>query len=335
MNGYFKIHRQLTEWEWYTDIKVKSLFIHCLLLANFKDKRWRGELIKRGQFITSIAKLEECGLTYQEVRTALEKLVKTGEIKKESTGSFTLITVCNYDTYQQKDDYEQQTSNKAPTDEQQSSNKAPTDEQQLLKKEKNDNKEEERKEKYIYLDKFEKISKGDLTSSTSFEKNFNFALFPDEWSDRFKDSVLEMFEYLQNRENKPYYWGNIGTLNSQISVLKASLQDYSENEIILAFDRCKFASKKSWNMYLKHDDKQNVSSDYEFPYKLPTFSNSDERWRFFLNRFNQYKPEINRQEYNSLRKRALNGKEAEQVCKELETKYEHLSKIELQWQHTT
>lgn len=96
-------------------------------------------------------------------------------------------------------------------------------------------------------------------------------------------------------------------------------------------------AKSNFEKYLDEAENENhVSiSDYEFPYKLPTFSNSDERWRFFLNRFNQYKPEINRQEYNSLRKRALNGKEAEQVCKELETKYEHLSKIELQWQHTT
>jgi len=54
MNGFIKLHRQLKEWEWYTDNNVKSLFLHCLLSANFKEKKWQGKTIKRGQFITSL-----------------------------------------------------------------------------------------------------------------------------------------------------------------------------------------------------------------------------------------------------------------------------------------
>jgi len=46
--GWVKLHRQLENWEWYTDVPVKVLFLHCLIKANFEDKNWRGINIKSG-----------------------------------------------------------------------------------------------------------------------------------------------------------------------------------------------------------------------------------------------------------------------------------------------
>lgn len=102
-NGFIQLHRQLLEWEWYTDQKTFKLFLHCLLKANHKEQNWRGQTIKRGQFITSLQHLSnETGLSVKQVRTALSNLIKTGELGKQSTSINTLITVTCYDKYQVK-----------------------------------------------------------------------------------------------------------------------------------------------------------------------------------------------------------------------------------------
>ena len=75
MEGWIKIHRQILNWEWYKDINVKILFIHLLLTANHQEKNWKGQLVKRGQKLTSLQHLaNETGLTLQQTRTSLIKL---------------------------------------------------------------------------------------------------------------------------------------------------------------------------------------------------------------------------------------------------------------------
>ena len=101
MDGWIKLHRKLTEWEWYSDINVKTLFIHLLLTANHKDQKWKGIEIKRGQKLTSIEHLsKEIGLTYQQTRTAINKLKITGEITSKSTNKYSLISIEKYNDYQ-------------------------------------------------------------------------------------------------------------------------------------------------------------------------------------------------------------------------------------------
>ena len=101
MNGYIKLFRKLLNWEWYGDINVKVLFIHCLLKANYQEKKWRGVIVPRGSFITSIASLaEETGLTAQQTRTALDKLKITRNLTIKTTNKFSLVTVINWSVYQ-------------------------------------------------------------------------------------------------------------------------------------------------------------------------------------------------------------------------------------------
>ncbi len=52
MEGWIKLHRQFINWEWYKDINTCKLFLHLILSANHKDKKWRSKMIKRGQLIT-------------------------------------------------------------------------------------------------------------------------------------------------------------------------------------------------------------------------------------------------------------------------------------------
>ena len=99
--GYIRLYRSLLNWEWYSDINTKTLFIHLLLTVNHKDEQWCGITIKRGQRTTSIVKLScEIRLTERQTRTALSHLIMTNEVTNSTTAKYTLITVNNYDKYQ-------------------------------------------------------------------------------------------------------------------------------------------------------------------------------------------------------------------------------------------
>lgn len=101
MQGWICLHRQILEWEWYSDINTRCLFIHCLLRANHADTRWKGHDIKRGQFITSLESLsKETGLTISQVRTSLRKLEMTSEVTSKPQAKSRMVTVVEYDSYQ-------------------------------------------------------------------------------------------------------------------------------------------------------------------------------------------------------------------------------------------
>lgn len=102
MDGnYVKINRKILDWGWYSDINTCRLFIHMLLKANWKDGYFKGELIPRGSFVSSIVKLsEETNLTKDEIRTAIKHLISTKEITKQSFSKYSVFTVKNYDMYQ-------------------------------------------------------------------------------------------------------------------------------------------------------------------------------------------------------------------------------------------
>lgn len=102
MNGWIKIHKKILDWEWYEDSNAFRVFFHLLLSASWEDRRWKGIQVKRGQAVigrTSLAK--RLRLSEQQVRTSLERLKSTGEITIKTTNRFTLITVANYDIYQE------------------------------------------------------------------------------------------------------------------------------------------------------------------------------------------------------------------------------------------
>jgi hypothetical protein len=102
-SGWISLHRKLLDWEWYDDPNTMRLFIHCLLRANFESTKWRGHDIERGQFITSYAALSsELKLSPKQIRVALDKLKRTGEVASKSSSQHTVITVNNYLKYQDR-----------------------------------------------------------------------------------------------------------------------------------------------------------------------------------------------------------------------------------------
>lgn len=99
--GYIKLHRKIKKWEWYHDLNVRVTFIHCLLSANWEDKKFEGEVIKRGSFVTSKKKLaEEVGISLQSLKTALSKLQSTEVLTISPRAKNSLFIVKNYDLYQ-------------------------------------------------------------------------------------------------------------------------------------------------------------------------------------------------------------------------------------------
>jgi len=114
MNGYILIHRKLQKWQWYKDSNVLHLFIDLLLDANYEESKIGFQVIKRGQCLTSLKRMQEnTGLTYQQIRTCLDKLQKSGEINKQTTNRYSIITINKYDEYQ---DINKQITNKQQTD---------------------------------------------------------------------------------------------------------------------------------------------------------------------------------------------------------------------------
>ena len=134
MSGWIKLHRGLVDWEWYDDHNTTRLFLHCTIRANHKAKSWRGIAIDRGQFWTSLPTLvSETGLSTRQIRTSLDKLKSTGEVTVSSKAQGRMITISNYELYQQDDRQD----DRQETDERQTDDRLAT----ANKNVKNDNKE--------------------------------------------------------------------------------------------------------------------------------------------------------------------------------------------------
>jgi len=95
------INRKIFDWEWYKDVNTYKLFTHLIFKANFEDTMYRGVEVKRGQVYTGLDKLKfETGLSIQNIKTSIKKLISTNDITSTSTNKYRLITVTNYNTYQ-------------------------------------------------------------------------------------------------------------------------------------------------------------------------------------------------------------------------------------------
>ncbi len=110
MTGWIKLRRDITNWRWYSEPYTAHLFIHLMITANTTTKEWQRHTIKRGQCLTSISNISHAtGLSEKQIRTRLEKLCETGEITVQRRSNFSLITICNYDDYQDETGNEEQT----------------------------------------------------------------------------------------------------------------------------------------------------------------------------------------------------------------------------------
>ncbi len=125
--GFITLDRKIVNWEWYKDTNTKVVFLHLLLIANWKDGRFKGYEVPRGSVITSISHLaKDVRLSFQQTRTALEHLQMTGEITIKTTNKFTAITIEKYDFYQDPTSRNNKQANKQTIINQQSNNNQTT-----------------------------------------------------------------------------------------------------------------------------------------------------------------------------------------------------------------
>lgn len=89
MNGYIKLQRKFTSWEWYKNANTSRVFLHLLLIAEWEDRAFEGHIIPAGCVYVSIPKIaSDLKLSTKEVRTALQHLQGSGEIGKETSAKW-------------------------------------------------------------------------------------------------------------------------------------------------------------------------------------------------------------------------------------------------------
>ena len=124
--GYILLDRNILEWKWWQKHNVLIVFIWLLLKAQFHDSHFGGAKIERGQVATTLGNIGSANkLSVQEVRTSLNSLKSTGEITITRHSRFLVITIVNYDKYQnltRKPTIKQQSRNNQSTINQQHTN---------------------------------------------------------------------------------------------------------------------------------------------------------------------------------------------------------------------
>jgi hypothetical protein len=135
MSGWIKLHRKILEWEWYSEPTTFRVFLHLMLKANHKDRRFKGIELIKGSVVTSRDILAmETSLSVRQVRTALDKLKSTNEVTIKTSSQGTIIQLVNYDKYQLETN---ETTNERPTSDQQTTT--------------NKNEKNEKNNKYSFL----------------------------------------------------------------------------------------------------------------------------------------------------------------------------------------
>jgi len=114
-DGFISIYRKFLSWEWFDDERSVKIFIYLLLKANWKRRRWRGQWIERGTFVTSTPKLAgELNVSRSSLIRHLKRFQDSGEIVLTADNRKTLVTICKYDNYQIKNEESGQPTTQQP-----------------------------------------------------------------------------------------------------------------------------------------------------------------------------------------------------------------------------
>ena len=133
-NEWITINKDVFDIGRYESLNVFRVFLYFLTHAAQKPRFDRGVRLECGQVIVTMDEVcEATGLTAREYRTAISKLVKdkqtTNErqtIDKRTTNKFSIITICNFDSYILMKKGERQTNDKQTTNKRQTNDKQPT-----------------------------------------------------------------------------------------------------------------------------------------------------------------------------------------------------------------
>lgn len=95
---------------------AREVFLCLLRQANFRDRRIHGNMIGRGQVLTDYHQIREelawqvgarrCTYTKSQIESALKALKRATAITTAKTIRGVIVTICDYDTYQNPAAYE-------------------------------------------------------------------------------------------------------------------------------------------------------------------------------------------------------------------------------------
>jgi hypothetical protein len=155
--GYFKIYRKIFDSAVGMNVNLFYVFQWCVCRANYKDQ-WvsvrtgRGTtpvFVKRGQFIYGRKKdSQRTGLSPSLLRNCMAKLKKLGNLDIQSDTHYSIVTICNYETYQGSNRCEGQATGQ-PKDNQRTTKGQPKDTENKYKKDNKVNKGEEYPEDFM------------------------------------------------------------------------------------------------------------------------------------------------------------------------------------------
>lgn len=98
---FIKLDRNILKWRWWGDNNTLKVFLWLLISVNTADHDFEADTIHRGEIATSIENVTKmCQMSYGEVRTALNHLKKTGEVTIRRRSKYLVITVVEYNRYQ-------------------------------------------------------------------------------------------------------------------------------------------------------------------------------------------------------------------------------------------
>lgn len=246
MEGYFKIYRQLFDSWVFADEKALKIWVWLIGKARHKDgfanitigKGQSTVQLKRGQLLFGRFSAEEIlNLNGSLIYRKLQKFKDDGMILVESNSHYTIITICNYETYQSETTEKQtEVNNHCATIEQPLNNHCATIEQPLNTN-KNDNKDNNEKNEKNVKEKKQVI---DIYSEYSFFKDD----FAEWWFDEFiplkkrkKASVTDRALKTQLEKIKKFSGGNF---QKALEILKKScnsgwtdVYELKENQTII------------------------------------------------------------------------------------------------------
>lgn len=125
MSGWIKLHRQLLDNPIFKNHKLLQTFLYCLIKASHQDHdQLIGDTmvsLKSGELATGRKAIAAAtGLSEQNVRTSLSRLKTLQMITIKPTTKYSIISIVNWDSYQQINQQTNQvTTNKQPTNNQQ------------------------------------------------------------------------------------------------------------------------------------------------------------------------------------------------------------------------
>ena len=126
-SGYIKYYRKSLDNPLFKNIPTWHFWGYCLLKASISER----EILINGQIINLLpgsfifgrkVAASETGLSEQQIRTCIKNLKKCQNLTIKSTKQFSIISIINWDSYQNQNDSSNQRINQRATNEQPTSN---------------------------------------------------------------------------------------------------------------------------------------------------------------------------------------------------------------------